>query len=52
MGIGGYVYIMALQLLGDEKGTMVSAKDSDHPTNAYRIGLLKYLYAQEHPNNN
>lgn len=52
MGIGGYAYIMALQLLGDENGTMVSAKDSDHPTNAYRIGLLKYLYAQEHPNNN
>ena len=48
MGIGGYAYIMALQLLGDGNGYLQTSKDSDHPTNAFRIGLLKYLYAQEH----
>lgn len=48
MGIGGYAYIMALQLLGDGNGYLQVSKDSDHPTNAFRIGLLKFLYKQEH----
>lgn len=49
MGIGGYSYIMGLQLLGDNSYSMKAEKDSDHPTTEFRIGLLKHLYAKEHP---
>ncbi|MCM1502519.1 MAG: M48 family metalloprotease [Bacteroidales bacterium] len=47
-GIGGYAYIMALQLLRENDMYMKSAKTDDHPAIAYRIGLLKYLYLLEH----
>jgi hypothetical protein len=51
MGLGGYSYILALELLGDVSGYMKADKTSDHPTNSYRINFLKYLYAKEHPKN-
>ena len=51
MGIGGYVYIMGLQLLGDNNAYMTAEEESDHPTTAFRVGLLKYLHAKEHPLN-
>ena len=47
-GIGGYAYIMALQLLGGSSMYMQADKTADHPTMKYRISLLKYLYAKEH----
>lgn len=47
MGIGGYSYILALELLGNGSGYMNAEKTSDHPTNSYRINLLKYLHAKE-----
>lgn len=48
IGLGGYAYILALELLGDKQGYLKPDKTSDHPTNAYRIGLLKHLYSLEH----
>ena len=48
IGIGGYAYIMALELLGDGTGYMRANRNSDHPTNSYRINLLKYIFHKEH----
>ncbi len=48
IGLGGYVYITALQLLGADFENMKAARTDDHPTTAYRVSLLKYLYAKEH----
>lgn len=48
IGLGGYAYIIALELLGDKQGYLKPDPTSDHPTNAYRIGLLKHLYISEH----
>ena len=48
VGIGGYAYIMALQLLGDNDLYMKAGRTDDHPATAYRIGLLKYLYSIEY----
>lgn len=48
MGIGGYAYILALELLGDGNGYMRSRANSDHPTNSYRVNLLKYIHKMEH----
>lgn len=48
IGLGGYVYIYALELINDGSTSMEATKTSDHPTDAFRIGLLKYLYAKEH----
>ena len=48
MGLGGYAYIIALELLGDSQTEMKSSKIDDHPTTSFRIGLLKYLYSIEH----
>lgn len=49
MGIGSYAYILALQLLGDNDFYLKADTTDDHPTTAYRVLLLKYLYAKEHP---
>lgn len=49
MGIGGYAYILALQLLGDNDFYLKADTTDDHPTTAYRVLMLKYLYAKEHP---
>lgn len=49
IGLGGYAYIMALQLLGNGTGYMKASRTSDHPTNNYRVALLKYIYQKEHP---
>lgn len=48
IGLGGYAYIIALELLGNRQGYLKPDKTSDHPTNTYRIGLLKHLYSLEH----
>lgn len=49
IGIGGYTYIMALQLICDKEEKELKAKKSDtHPTTLYRIFLLKYLFNKEH----
>lgn len=48
IGIGGYTYIMALQLLGENDMYMKAEKTADHPTLAYRIAFLKWLYNSEH----
>lgn len=47
IGIGGYAYIMALQLLDENDLYMKAEKTDEHPTLAYRISFLKWLYAQE-----
>ena len=47
MGIGGYAYILALELLGDDFGSLKAEKQSDHPTIAYRVAFLKYIYEKE-----
>lgn len=47
-GIGGYAYIMALQLLSEGDAYVKADKSSDHPTINFRVGLLKYLYNKEH----
>lgn len=47
-GIGGYAYITALQLLGDERKSLKAEKNSDHPTINYRVQFLKYVYDKEH----
>lgn len=44
MGIGGYAYIMALQMLGDNDLYMKADRTANHPTLAYRILLLKHLH--------
>lgn len=48
-GLGGYSYILALELLGDNDFYLKVDKDDDHPATTYRILLLKYLYSLEHP---
>ncbi len=48
MGIGGYVYITALQLLGPDYGKMDASKKDDHPTTAFRVAFLQYIYDSEH----
>ncbi|MBR5763373.1 MAG: M48 family metalloprotease, partial [Bacteroidaceae bacterium] len=48
IGIGGYAYIMALQLLDGEGMYMKVEKTADHPSNAFRIALLKHLWNKEH----
>ena len=48
IGIGGYAYIIALQLFGDSDIYVKAEKGSDHPTTNFRVGLLKYLYNQDH----
>lgn len=48
IGLGGYVYITALELLGADFENMKAASTDDHPTTAYRVALLKYLYSKEH----
>lgn len=48
IGVGGYAYIMALQLLGNGDSYVQANKNSDHPTINFRVGLLKYLYNKEH----
>lgn len=48
-GIGGYAMIMALQLLDGDGMYLKTDKTSDHPSNAFRIGLLKHLWAKDHP---
>ena len=50
IGLGGYVYIMALQLLGDDDYYLKADATSDHPTTQFRIQLLKHLYDIDHPN--
>lgn len=50
IGLGGYVYIMALQLLGDDDYYLKADATSNHPTTQYRVQLLKHLYAKEHSN--
>ncbi len=47
LGIGGYSYIMALQLLGDDSFYLHSDPESDHPTTMYRVMLLKYLFQRD-----
>lgn len=49
VGIGGYAYIMALQLLGENDLYMKADKTSDHPTLSHRVAFLKWLYHSEHP---
>lgn len=44
MGVGGYAYIMALQMLGDNDLYMKADRTADHPTLTYRILLLKHLH--------
>lgn len=48
-GISGYSYIMALQLLQENAIYLRAGDTADHPTPQYRVLLLKYLYAKEHP---
>ena len=47
IGIGGYAYIMALQLLGENDLYMRADKTADHPTLSYRVSFLKWLYHSE-----
>lgn len=46
-GLGGYSYIMALQLLRENDLYLKSEKTDDHPSLAYRIALLKWLHSTE-----
>lgn len=48
-GIGGYAYIIALELLPDQVFSKSASIYSGHPHPDYRVGFLKYLYAKEHP---
>lgn len=48
IGLGGYSYIMALQLLNETDLYMKADRTDDHPTMAYRIAFLKWIYANEH----
>lgn len=47
LGIGGYSYIMALQMLGDDDVYLRADSTSDHPTTTYRVLLLKYLFEKD-----
>lgn len=47
IGLGGYAYIMSLQLLEENDLYMKHDKTDDHPTLAYRIAFLKWLYTME-----
>lgn len=51
IGLGGYSYIMALQLLGENDLYMKANRTADHPTLSYRISFLKWLYNREHSRN-
>lgn len=51
IGAGGYAYIMALQLLGENDLYMKADKTDDHPTLSHRVAFLKWLYNSEHPAN-
>ena len=51
VGIGGYAYIMALQLLGENDLYMKADKTADHPTLSHRVAFLKWLYNSEHKGN-
>ncbi len=48
IGLGGYAYIIALQLLVEDDLYLKHDKTDDHPTLAYRIAFLKWLYQREH----
>lgn len=48
IGIGGYAYIMALQLLGENDLYMKANRTAEHPTLSHRIAFLKWLYNREH----
>lgn len=48
IGMGGYAYIMSLQLLAEDDLYLKHDKTDDHPTLAYRIAFLKWLYQKEH----
>ena len=50
--IGGYAYIIALELLGNDDTRLKAEEYSDHPTINYRVQFLKYLYNKEHTNHN
>lgn len=47
IGLGGYSYIMALQLLDETDLYMKAGKTDEHPTLAYRIAFLKWIHAKE-----
>lgn len=47
IGLGGYSYIMALQLLNDTDFYVKADKTDNHPTISYRIAFLKWIYANE-----
>lgn len=48
VGLGGYAYIIALQLLVEDDLYLKHDKTDYHPTLAYRITFLKWLYQKEH----
>lgn len=48
VGMGGYVYIAGLMLMGSDASIMAGKTDS-HPTAMHRIEVLKALYHLEHP---
>lgn len=48
IGISGYSFIYALELINDCDYHYFSNSTDDHPTLVYRIMLLKYLYNKEH----
>ena len=48
VGIGGYTYIMALQLLGENDLYMKANRTANHPTLSHRIAFLKWVYNKEH----
>ena len=52
LGVGGYAYIVALELIGDNDAYIKRYATDDHPTIPYRVMLLKSLYEQEHGSNN
>lgn len=50
IGLGGYAYIMALQLLRENDLYINVEKTDDHPNITYRILLLKWLhFTENHP---
>lgn len=51
IGIGGYTYIMALQLLGENDLYMKANRTAEHPTLSYRIAFLKWVYHSENDKN-
>lgn len=50
IGLGGYAYIMSLQLLVEDDLYLKHDKTDNHPTLAYRIAFLKWLYENERGN--